>query len=238
MSLRNFAIRSKRSSIECSIHSAMDSVNQALHEVLARAALVFAALAVLALLLQRLRARWIGAVGERRVHRILRRSFLMAHTDVCLATGQGGLTQIDHLALTPHGILVVETKAYAGRVCGDGEDRYWRQYLGQRVHRLYNPIWQNAGHMRAVRHALRHSYPQVPVYGCVVFAGKAKLRLKQTEAVFTLRELKRFCAQHRRGAIPPTFTQAWHLLEAQLRDDASTRQAHLKQVKRKQRALA
>jgi len=69
-------------------------------------------LAVLAL--KRLIPRMRGAAGEARIGRTLGQLFPAVRHDVILPDGRGGWTQIDHLALTPAGLLVVESKNYRG----------------------------------------------------------------------------------------------------------------------------
>ena len=63
-------------------------------------------------------ARLKGAAGERAVARVLNRLGEAALHDIILPDGRGGLTQIDHVVLTQAGLLVVETKNYAGQVLG------------------------------------------------------------------------------------------------------------------------
>ena len=67
-------------------------------------------------------ARLKGAAGERAVARVLNRLGEAALHDIILLNGRGGLTQIDHLVLTPVGLWVVETKNYAGQVLGQPQD--------------------------------------------------------------------------------------------------------------------
>ena len=65
--------------------------------------------AVLTALVAVLRPRFVGAIGEAVVSRKLRRYCAEVADDLILPDGRGGLTQVDHLALTPTGLLVVET---------------------------------------------------------------------------------------------------------------------------------
>lgn len=59
---------------------------------------------------------WLaGRRGEAAVSRALRRRLAHVADDVILPDGRGGLTQIDHLALTPTGVLVVETNGRTNR---------------------------------------------------------------------------------------------------------------------------
>ena len=71
-------------------------------------------------------ARLKGAAGERAVARVLNRLGAVTLHDIILPDGRGGLTQIDHLVLTQAGLLVVETKNYAGHA---KHGRDWRRPL-------------------------------------------------------------------------------------------------------------
>ncbi|WP_168123941.1 nuclease-related domain-containing protein [Paenibacillus sp. HB172176] len=62
-----------------------------------------------------------------------------------------GYSQIDHLIVTPYGIFVIETKNYNGEIKGTREDRNWS--VGNRF-KMYNPLMQNYGHIKAVAQQL------------------------------------------------------------------------------------
>ena len=71
-----------------------------------------------------------------------------------------GTAEIDLLYLTRKGIFVIESKNYTGWIFGREDQPEWtvsvyagRDWLGRMKterHPLYNPIWQNAGHVRAL----------------------------------------------------------------------------------------
>jgi hypothetical protein len=84
------------------------------------------------LLLPRLR----GAAGEAKVGRVLGSLFDQVLNDVIVPDGRGGLTQIDHVALTAEGLLVIETKNYSGAIFGREGEAQWTQRLGGRSYRL------------------------------------------------------------------------------------------------------
>ncbi|MGO4370436.1 nuclease-related domain-containing protein [Paenibacillus sp. MCAF20] len=63
------------------------------------------------------------------------------------AKSRTGYSQIDHLIVTPYGIFIIETKNYNGEIKGTREDRNWS--VGNRF-KMYNPLMQNYGHIKAV----------------------------------------------------------------------------------------
>ncbi len=67
-----------------------------------------------------------------------------------LPTGSGTI-EIDLLMLHEKGIFVFESKNYSGWIFGEADQRYWTQSLrnGDR-NQFYNPIRQNASHIRVL----------------------------------------------------------------------------------------
>lgn len=62
-----------------------------------------------------------------------------------------GYSQIDHIIISPYGIFVIETKNYQGEIKGTRKDRYW--FVNKRF-RMYNPLMQNYGHIKALEPVL------------------------------------------------------------------------------------
>ena len=89
----------------------------------------------------------------------------------------GKYAQIDVVALTNRGLIVFEVKNYSGWIYGNEQQKYWTQVLayGKYKYKLYNPIMQNAEHIRALRQNLPQN-PSIPIYSIVVFYGSAKLK--------------------------------------------------------------
>jgi hypothetical protein len=113
---------------------------------------------------------WLaGRRGEAAVSAALRHRFQYVADDVILPDGRGGLTQIDHLALIPTGLLVVETKNYSGLILGRASEPTWTKVVGRQRIAFQNPLRQNFAHLAAVR-ALA---PGLPIHGRVVFLDQA-----------------------------------------------------------------
>jgi Nuclease-related domain. len=89
----------------------------------------------------------------------------------------GSFSQIDLVVATRAGIFVFEVKDYSGWIYGDGDQSYWTQVLayGKSKYRLYNPIMQNATHVRELRKRLKLT-KNVPFYSIVVFYGDCVLK--------------------------------------------------------------
>ena len=57
--------------------------------------------------------------------------------------------------VSPH--IVIETKGYKGWILGRENGEYWTQTIYKSKHQFYNPIKQNAGHVRFLHHLLKCS---------------------------------------------------------------------------------
>ena len=100
--------------------------------------------------------------------------------DVLLPTPKGS-SQIDHIIISVYGIFVIETKNYSGKIYGTENSEYWKQYFPRFEKQFYNPILQNAGHVKALRRVLKE-YEPLPILPIVTFSGSAVLRVKIYDA--------------------------------------------------------
>ncbi len=76
-------------------------------------------------------------------------------TNLYIPKKDGTTTEIDLLMLSQKGIYVFESKNFSGWIFGDENSKNWTQTLENRQKiRFYNPIWQNNGHISALKHYL------------------------------------------------------------------------------------
>ncbi|GHU92746.1 hypothetical protein FACS1894208_00520 [Clostridia bacterium] len=128
----------------------------------------------------------IGAEGERRIHEILVRLF-GAHSvfrNVYAQRPSGNLTEIDLLVVCPMGVLVVESKNYAGLVRGSGGAERWihEKTSGNR-REFYSPVAQNRGHIDALRAwCMTTLRAAPPMLSLLVFPDKCELRITDLPA--------------------------------------------------------
>ena len=177
------------------------------------------AVVVLVVLLAWLRRRR-GSASEAAVSCRLRRCCAEVANDLVLRDGRGGLTQIDHLALRPDGLLVVETKDYGGLIFGRVHDRTWTQCIGRQRNKFQNPLRQNYGHIKAVQAVV----PGVPVSGLVVFMDRVQFPKGIPEGVTKLRMLQWTLAPVAGATISAEYRRAWKAVLAEvLTDDISRR---------------
>lgn len=95
-----------------------------------------------------------GKLGENQVKLILTK--LNKHkyhviNNVILKHPNGHTTQIDHIIISRKGIFVIETKNYAGILYGNINKKYWVHISGKNKHQVYNIMYQNQGHINAIK---------------------------------------------------------------------------------------
>lgn len=91
-----------------------------------------------------------------------------------LPTNNGNTTEIDILYITPKGIYVIENKNYSGWIFGTESNRFWTvTYPGGHKEKLFNPIWQNKGHIKALANILTDD---IPLYSVIVFNNSAEIK--------------------------------------------------------------
>ena len=97
--------------------------------------------------------------------------------DLYIQKPNGEYTQVDVAVATKTGIIVFEVKDYSGWIFGNEHQRYWTQILayGKEKHRFYNPVMQNAGHIKAIRRCLQQN-PGIPIYSVIVFFGSSEFK--------------------------------------------------------------
>lgn len=146
-------------------------------------------------------------------------------------------TQIDHLLITPHGIVVIETKNFAGKVVGKHDNKFWDQFTNSGTTRkITNPILQNALHVSAVKELLQKLGLEIPIYSCVVFTGTAEINVAPSKSTMIcgLAEINSIIE----SALPDTITvseqsyqRICNFLKASNITDEAERQKHLTKVK-------
>lgn len=63
-----------------------------------------------------------------------------------------GYAQVDHVVISPYCLFVIETKNYNGEIKGGRADQQWS--VSNR-YKMYNPLKQNYGHIKAIESLLK-----------------------------------------------------------------------------------
>lgn len=104
-------------------------------------------------------------------------------------------TQIDFVLLDRTGIYIIEAKDYSGTVTGSFDDIWWTKALTSRdgrtwISRPKNPVFQNRGHMKAMKKFLKDD--TIPVFSVTVISDKCDISqitgIHRGEYIFTIKE--------------------------------------------------
>jgi hypothetical protein len=156
--------------------------------------------------------------GRRRalLARLGRVAFEAVH-QVLVPDGMGGFIHIDHLLLTPRGVLVLDTRRVAGLIFGGDQMSDWTVIGGGRRYTFDNP--QPALYDRIA--AVKALVGEVPVEGRLLFSNVGKftkgipkwvLMLDGIEVEFPVVD-----GSMRNAPAFAQFSQAWSRLVGQLR---------------------
>ena len=134
----------------------------------------------------------IGHIGEKHTAGIVKSvSRGCVFRDVYV-NGSHDVQQIDIVAVTEKGILVVEKKTYIGLIVGSEYDKQWKIFAaqGRRKYSMKNPHHQNYGHIQA----LCEKFPALKdkFIDLVIFGNNAKLGDRIPEGTICDRDFKRF----------------------------------------------
>lgn len=94
----------------------------------------------------------VGYIGEKHTANIIKRATGgIIYTDVYV-NGSHGAQQIDIVAITTKGVLVVEKKTYIGLIAGSAKSKQWKVYVnrGRQQYDMKNPHHQNFGHIQTL----------------------------------------------------------------------------------------
>ncbi len=148
--------------------------------------------------------------------RLERVAFESAH-QVLVPDGMGGFIHIDHLLLTPRGVLVLDTRRVAGLIFGGDQMSDWTVMGRGRRYTFDNP--QPALYDRIA--AVKALVGDVPVEGRLLFSNVGKFTKGIPKWVLMLDGIEVEFPVVDRGMQASTdfapFTQAWGRLVGQLR---------------------
>ena len=177
-----------------------------------------------------------GAAQESSINRMFRKfkgKGFARLNDVMVRTGDK-TNQIDNLLITRHGVFVIESKNYSGVIQGRERTPRWLQTFpnGKKKPReFFNPIWQNEGHIRALKQVLGRQFPKLQYHNLVVFSDNCQC--PRIPGVIKLSDMNKTIKQAMSG--PPILSEEdvaklKELLEKSNIKDHKSRSEHLDHV--------
>ncbi|MGG7036622.1 MAG: NERD domain-containing protein [Flavobacterium sp.] len=180
-----------------------------------------------------LRPKIKGVIGEKTISAILYfldGSKYKVINNIVLKVGTK-TSQIDHIVVSDFGIFVIETKNYKGWIVGAENSEYWTQVIFKRKERLYNPIRQNLGHIKALKNCLRE-YPNIEYKSIIVFPSKTEIKVNTITDVIYSHQLLETIRKH--SAVNLTETDKENILQkinASNLAKVYDRRQHIKSIK-------
>ena len=181
-----------------------------------------------------------GAKGETIVARILGRTIdgeqYVIH-DLLFSDKNGNSCQIDHVLINKHGIWVIETKNFSGRIYGDARRREWTQVLayGNEKNKFYNPVKQNATHIYRLAEYLDEKNI---FFNVVVFLRRADISRVSAENVFDVRTLSVIKRRDTGLNLTPEQMQNFYEKLIKLQNESRiTKKEHIAQIRDKRNKI-
>lgn len=122
-----------------------------------------------------------GQAGEVNVAarlKALPKSDYTVFNDLLIQRGEYS-SQIDHVVVSKYGVFVIETKNYKGMVYGGEYSEHWTQNIWGNKYKLYNPILQNQGHVKALKAYL--GVRNFPFISVITFSSRGTVKVNANE---------------------------------------------------------
>jgi hypothetical protein len=131
--------------------------------------------------------------------------------DVVIPDSVGGYTQIDHLLLTPAGLVLLEWQHFSGVLHGSAHAQEWTRFEGGERHDFLNPLRRVQQLGASLDVLVLGSKVGVPIEGFLVMTGAAKFAKGLPQGVMDEAALRTWLAAQ--SAVIPARQQAvWNVL--------------------------
>lgn len=183
-----------------------------------------------------------GFIGEASVRLYLNRldkEKYKVFNDVLIPLPNRKTSQIDHVVVSPYGIFVIETKNYKGWIYGDSKRKYWTQVIYKHKEKLYNPIWQNYGHIKALQEYLGIEKDEI-YHSIISFSTRATLKKvdpgdSKSSVIYSSRIVSTINAHKQVVLTTKEAQQIGMKLEKTLNAAGDKKKQHIKNIKDTQR---
>ncbi|MTI47853.1 MAG: NERD domain-containing protein [Firmicutes bacterium] len=148
--------------------------------------------------------------------------------DVLVPNSKGKTSQIDHVIISPYGVFVIETKNYKGWIIGSEDSYQWKQVIYKRKEKMYDPIKQNMGHIKALREVLR----DIEYHPIVTFSTKASLKVNvKSDVVYNTKLVKTIKKYHEEVLTPQEVDEIYNMLLKANITDKEAKRDHVRSIK-------
>ena len=169
--------------------------------------------ALLLLLALLLAWRPVRLLRQARRHQRLISGCGVARLDnVILEDGLGGHKVLEHLLLTPQGLLVLLPRNCEGALFGGEKIESWTQMVRGKSYHFENPLHQ----VDELLNTLRYHLPGIPIEGRVLFCGSCRFPKGRPGRILLLEEMNGTVGRVEQ-AVVPVLEEAWQQLQRQPR---------------------
>ena len=172
-----------------------------------------------------------GWLGELKVKLVIGRTkpdIKYVINNLTLRIGENNTSQIDHVVINEHGVFVIETKNYSGRIYGNETQLEWTQVLnyGNVKNKLYNPIKQNRTHLYHISNLLNG---KLPLFSAVVFV-QGNTQYINASGVYNLKELRRLLKSNTGEYLSPEKMEEAYKTLLNANDASITKREHIQNI--------
>ena len=156
--------------------------------------------------------------------------------NLTLRIGDNKTSQIDHIVINKHGIFVIETKNYSGRIYGNETQLEWTQVLnyGKVKNKLYNPIKQNKTHLYHISNLLNRN---LPLFSAIVLV-QGNTQYINASGVYNLRELRRLLKSNTREYLSSEKMEEAYKALLNANDASITKREHIQNIHINQQSIS
>ncbi len=146
-------------------------------------------------------------------------------------------TEIDVIYVNEFGIFVLESKNYSGWIFGNDKAKYWTQSLNKRVkNKFYNPVFQNAGHISALKATLGSRFDNT-YKSLIVFSERCELKnvTVQTPDVYVIKRnnIRKTIQSlsHAPVLTENDIAEIYNILSSKMKVDEELKKKHIENIK-------
>lgn len=148
-----------------------------------------------------------------------------------LLQSNGYSSQIDHVVVSPYGAFVIETKNFTGDIYGGPNSEMWTQNIYGNKSQFRNPIWQNQGHITALKKVLDDK-GRITFHNIVLFSEYSNVKADACKGVYSFRQILPVIEGYDRIVLTQSDVDSIYskLLAANF-DDKKAKKEHIKSAK-------
>lgn len=143
----------------------------------------------------------------------------------------GYSSQIDHVVVSIYGVFVIETKYYKGWIYGGENSEFWTKNVYGNKYEFRNPLWQNQGHINALKRLLS-SPEQMPFHSIVAFFCQASLKVDRSLPVMYWHQIVPYIKRHTEPVLSESqVDEIYNSLQTANNQDKDAKKQHIRSVK-------